>query len=90
MSDAIWYLYLLRTVSGMLYTGITTNVPRRLAQHQAGRGAKILRGKGRLTLAFYCVAGDHSAALKLEYKIKQFNKKQKEDLITCSSLPLDT
>lgn len=46
MSDSLWHLYLLRTASGMLYTGITTDVARRLTQHQAGKGAKALRGKG--------------------------------------------
>lgn len=42
----LWHLYMLRLPSGMLYTGITTDVARRLAQHQAGKGAKALRGKG--------------------------------------------
>ncbi|MEH0833188.1 GIY-YIG nuclease family protein [Pectobacterium cacticida] len=78
---ACWYLYILRTVSGSLYTGITTDVSRRLNQHQTGKGAKSLRGKGELTLVFKCLAGDRSSALKLEYRIKQLNKKQKERLI---------
>ncbi|AHK19721.1 GIY-YIG nuclease family protein [Yersinia similis] len=81
MSDSLWHLYLLRTSSGMLYTGITTNVARRLAQHQAGKGAKALRGKGELTLVFHCEAGDHSTALKLEYQVKQLSKQQKEKLV---------
>ena len=42
----LWHLYMLRLPSGMLYTGITTDVARRPAQHQAGKGAKALRGKG--------------------------------------------
>lgn len=82
MSDTTWYLYLLRTAHGILYTGITTNIPRRMAQHQAGKGAKVLRGKGALTLVFQHPAGDRSTALKLEYQIKQLNKKQKEKLVT--------
>lgn len=45
-SPTPWHLYMLRLPSGMLYTGITTDVARRLAQHQAGKGAKALRGKG--------------------------------------------
>lgn len=44
-SSTPWHLYMLRLPSGMLYTGITTDVARRLA-HQAGKGAKALRGKG--------------------------------------------
>lgn len=72
---------MLRTSSGMLYTGITTDVLRRLQQHQTGKGAKSLRGKGELTLVFNCQAGDRSQASKLEYQIKQLNKKQKEQLV---------
>ncbi|MEQ9946600.1 GIY-YIG nuclease family protein [Pectobacterium aroidearum] len=76
-----WYLYILRTVAGALYTGITTDVSRRLNQHQTGKGAKALRGKGELTLVFHCLAGDRSNALKLEYRIKQLSKSQKERLV---------
>ncbi|EDM2309692.1 GIY-YIG nuclease family protein, partial [Salmonella enterica] len=47
-----WYLYLIRTADNALYTGITTDVARRYRQHQTGKGAKALRGKGELTLAF--------------------------------------
>ncbi|UMB77525.1 GIY-YIG nuclease family protein [Dickeya fangzhongdai] len=80
-SEATWFLYLLRTDSGLLYTGITTDVTRRLAQHQAGKGARALRGKGPLTLAYHCVAGDRSTALKWEYRVKQLSKMQKERLV---------
>jgi len=82
--DGHWYLYMLRTPTGMLYTGITTDVPRRLQQHQNGKGAKSLRGKGELTLVFYCAAGDRSLASKLEYQVKQLSKKQKEKLLEVS------
>ena len=84
-----WYLYMLRLPSGMLYTGITTDVARRLAQHQAGKGAKALRGKGELTLAFHCPVGDRSTALKLEYRVKQLSKIQKERLVNHPPLSLE-
>lgn len=76
-----WFLYMLRTPTGMLYTGITTDVKRRLGQHQCGKGAKSLRGKGELTLAFHCPAGDRSLASKLEIKVKKLSKAQKELLV---------
>ncbi|MBU9835187.1 GIY-YIG nuclease family protein [Rahnella perminowiae] len=79
---ANWFLYMLRTPTGMLYTGITTDVTRRLAQHQCGKGAKSLRGKGELALAFQCQAGDRSRASKLEIKVKKLSKAQKELLVT--------
>ena len=50
-ASVTWYLYLLETRRGMLYTGITTDVARRLAQHEAGQGAKALRGRGPLFAA---------------------------------------
>lgn len=67
----------------MLYTGITTDVTRRLGQHQTGKGAKALRGKGELALVFHCVAGDRSLASKLEIRVKKLSKAQKELLVSC-------
>jgi len=81
MDIPTWHLSMLRLPNGMLYTGITTDVARRLAQHQAGKGAKALRGKGELTLAFHCRVGDRSTALRLEYRVKQLSKIQKERLV---------
>ncbi|HHI3482131.1 TPA: GIY-YIG nuclease family protein [Klebsiella quasipneumoniae] len=76
-----WFLYLIRTADNRLYTGITTDVPRRFRQHQAGEGAKALRGKGDLQLAFSHEVGEHSLALRLEYRIKQLTKREKERLV---------
>ncbi|MBF7979506.1 MULTISPECIES: GIY-YIG nuclease family protein [Rahnella] len=83
-----WFLYMLRTPTGMLYTGITTDVTRRLGQHQAGKGAKALRGKGELELVFHCVAGDRSLASKLEIRVKKLSKAQKELLVKAAPVCL--
>ncbi|HAV2160247.1 GIY-YIG nuclease family protein [Enterobacter cloacae] len=77
-----WFLYLVRTADNALYTGITTDVARRFLHHQTGKGAKALRGKGELTLAFSAPVGDRSLALRVEYRIKQLTKRQKERLVT--------
>jgi len=77
-----WYLYLIRSHDNRLYTGITTDVMRRFAEHQAGKGAKALRGRGRLTLAFSQLIGSRSQALRIEYQIKQLSKIQKERLVS--------
>ncbi|BDD49129.1 GIY-YIG nuclease family protein [Phytobacter diazotrophicus] len=77
----LWSLYLIRTADNSLYTGITTDVARRLMQHQSGKGAKALRGKGELTLAFSAPVGERSLALRMEYRIKQLTKRQKERLV---------
>ncbi|HBS2836304.1 TPA: GIY-YIG nuclease family protein [Klebsiella pneumoniae] len=76
-----WFLYLIRTADNRLYTGITTDVPRRFRQHQAGKGAKAFRGKGDLQLAFSHEVGEHSLALRLEYRVKQLTKREKERLV---------
>lgn len=76
-----WFLYIIRTAHNHLYTGITTDVTRRLNQHQSGKGAKALRGKGELSLVFSYSLGDRSLALRLEYRIKQLSRQQKDRLI---------
>jgi len=81
LSSAGWRLYILRTASGMLYTGITNDVARRFCQHQQGKGAKALRGKGPLELLFHCEAGDRSLASKLEYQVKQLKRHEKIRLV---------
>ncbi len=87
-----WFLYLVRTASGTLYTGITTDVGRRFAEHQAGapKGARSLRGKGPLTLEFQAPAGDRSRASKLEWQVKRWPRVRKEALLKGEiSLPDD-
>jgi putative endonuclease len=75
-----WYLYLVRCRDGSLYTGIATDVERRLAEHRAGKGAKYLRGRGRLKLVYKQRVGNRAAALKLERRIKGWPKEKKERL----------
>ncbi|MDF7681859.1 GIY-YIG nuclease family protein [Enterobacteriaceae bacterium ESL0689] len=77
-----WFVYLIRTADNRLYTGITTDVARRFCQHQNGKGAKALRGRGELQLVFSQKVGKHSRALQLEYRIKRLTKRQKECLVT--------
>lgn len=86
-SSKLWFVYILRTVTGALYTGITNDVERRVAEHQSGglKGAKALRGKGPLVLVYVEEWATKSAALKREYAIKQLSKAQKEQLISDGS-----
>ena len=46
----VWFVYLLRCADGSLYCGIARDVDKRLAQHEAGKGARYTRGRGPLTL----------------------------------------
>ncbi|MDV3502920.1 GIY-YIG nuclease family protein [Marinobacter sp. M-5] len=78
-----WHLYMVRTARGALYTGITTDVARRFAEHQAGapRGARSLRGKGPLELVFSVTVNDRSVASRLEWHLKQWPRARKEALV---------
>ena len=69
-----WYVYILRCGDGSLYTGITDNIPRRLASHQAGRGAKYTRGRGPLKLVYQEEVSDKPAALRREIEIKRLKR----------------
>ena len=80
--DKYWYLYILRCGDGTLYTGITTDVEKRLEQHRTGKGAKYTRGRQPLELVYREKCGDHSTALKREYEIKKMPRDAKMRLIT--------
>lgn len=77
----VWSIYLLRCGDGSFYTGIATDVSRRIGEHEQGkRGAKYLRGRGPLELVYQRSVGDRSVALRIEYRLKQLPKIEKEDL----------
>jgi len=78
----MYSVYMLRCADGSLYTGIATDVSRRLQEHQSSpRGAKYLRGRGPLTLAFQQAVGDRGDASKVEYLLKNLAKTDKEELV---------
>lgn len=79
--ESTWYLYILRCGDGSLYTGITTDVDKRFAVHQRGKGAKYTRGRGPLEIAYREPCGTHSQALKREWQIKQLSREEKEKMI---------
>ena len=65
-----------------MYTGIATDVRRRLFEHESGsRGAKFVRGKGPLELVFEKVIGDRALASRIEHQVKRLTRAQKLELI---------
>jgi putative endonuclease len=77
----VWSLYLLRCMDGTVYTGIATDVRRRIAEHDSGvRGAKYLRGRGPLSLLYERQVGDRSLATRLELLVKKLSRREKDDL----------
>ena len=80
---AQWSVYIVRCSDGALYTGIATDVRRRIAQHEQGngRGAKYLRGRAPLRLVLERTIGAKGLALRVESLIKKLPKTRKEKLI---------
>ncbi len=82
LTSRSWYLYLIETLQGKLYTGITTDIDRRFKQHKSGRGgAKFFRTDPPLQLRLSLEFADRASASKAEYRIKQLTHKQKLALI---------
>lgn len=76
-----WSLYMIRCGDGKLYTGITTDVERRLSEHGGQLGAKFMRGKGPFELAYSVAVGDRSLASQLEWRVKRLARRDKVRLI---------
>ncbi|WP_428775274.1 GIY-YIG nuclease family protein [Vibrio sp.] len=77
-----WFVYLVRTRQQSLYCGITKDVERRFAEHVRGVGAKALKGKGPLQLAWHeRVANTRGDAQRVELLIKRQSKIVKERLV---------
>lgn len=73
---------MLRCRDGSLYTGIATDVARRLAEHATGpKGSRYLRGRGPLRLVLQSEVGSRSLATRAEIRIKRLSKCAKEELI---------
>lgn len=77
----MYYVYMLQCRDGTLYTGITTDVARRAAVHNSGKGAKYTRSRLPVTVVYQEPQPDKSAALKRELAIKSLTRAQKLQLI---------
>ena len=76
-----WTVYILRCRDGSLYTGITTDLPRRMAAHESGRGAAYTRGRRPLHLVYTERRRGRSSALRREAAIKRLPRHAKLALI---------
>ena len=79
----IWYTYIVECSTGFFYTGITTDITRRIHQHNTGQGSKYIKhfGGTPVVLRYIEERLNRSDASKREYEIKQLTRKQKEELI---------
>jgi len=77
-----WFVYLARCADGTLYCGATNDVAARLATHNAGKGARYTRARLPVELAAKFRCRNKRAALKLEYRIKQLTRAEKQKMIS--------
>lgn len=77
-----WTVYVLRCADGTLYTGITNDLERRMAEHVAGQGAKYTKGRGPLQLVYQEDHQGRGPASKREAEIKSLDRKAKLLLIS--------
>jgi len=75
----VWYLYVVRCADNSLYCGITTNLERRVKQHNGklSGGAKYTRGRRPVALLAYKTMESRSDASKAEWSFKQLRKPEK-------------
>lgn len=75
------YTYIVKCSDGTYYTGWTTDIKRRIGDHNSGRGAKYTKSRLPVELVYYEVFQSKVEAMKREYAIKQLTRKKKEELI---------
>ncbi|RZV11966.1 putative endonuclease [Natrinema hispanicum] len=81
MAETAHVVYVLECADGSLYTGYTTDLERRVAEHDAGDGAKYTRGRTPVELRYHERFDSKSAAMSREYEIKQLSRAEKEQLV---------
>lgn len=86
--EQIWYLYILSCGDGTLYTGITTDVEKRLKAHRSGKGAKYTWGRGPLELVYQETCTSHGHALQREWAVKKLTREEKQCLIQAAQAPI--
>ena len=82
--EAEWRVYLLQCADESFYAGITTDISRRLQQHngQLPGGARYTRGRRPVMVVWSEVCGSKSEALQREAAVRRLNRRQKQALIT--------
>ena len=80
MTSTKHFIYIVECADGTFYTGYTTDVERRLEEHNSGVGAKYTRGRYPVKLKYQESFKSRSRAQKREYQIKQLPRRKKEEL----------
>ena len=80
-AEAVWSLYILECGDGSFYTGVTTDIDRRLREHQDGTAARYTRTRRPVVLVYREECGSRSLSLARECAVKSLSRSRKEDLI---------
>lgn len=74
---SLWVVYIIKCSDDTLYTGITTDLSRRIQEHESGAGAKYTKGRGPFKIIYTEPSKNRSDASKRELEVKSLNKKDK-------------
>ena len=85
--DPDHFVYVLRCRDDTFYTGYTTDVERRVHEHDAGEGAKYTRGRTPVELVHVECFASRSAAMSREYELKQFSRGRKDRVVAAGGVP---
>ncbi|MCX6566255.1 MAG: GIY-YIG nuclease family protein [Candidatus Aminicenantes bacterium] len=80
--ETVWFLYILRCGDGSLYTGVTTDIDRRLQMHQDGKASRYTRTRRPVALVYREKCGSRSQALSRECAVKSLPRDRKEKLVS--------
>jgi len=81
-AGAIWFLYILGCCDGSFYTGVTTDIDRRLREHQEGKASRYTRTRRPIALVYQEECGTRSQSLARECAVKSLSRQRKEKLIS--------
>ena len=90
-SDDSWFVYLLRCSDGSFYAGVTTDLERRVRQHNGdiGGGANYTRARRPVALAWYKACENRSVAQQREYSIRRLSRREKQHLAANAAVVKD-
>jgi len=81
-AGAVWFLYILKCCDGSFYTGVTTDIDRRLREHQEGTASRYTRIRRPVVLIYREECGSRSRSLSRECVVKSLSRRRKEELIS--------
>lgn len=85
-----FYVYLLECADKSYYCGYTSELKRRVKAHNFGTGGKYTSARMPVKLIYHEKCGSRSLAMKREYEIKKFSRKEKEMIVTAFQKQLNT